>query len=284
VFELTRHYELTLPLMLCSMTASIVSRLIDSDSYYNESLRAKGQEIPTGIEETAMRRVYVRDVMRRDFATVRDTDSFERVMEVLGSHPGDTIYVLDQHNGLGGAIQLQDVKNFINDPTLSSVVIAHDLTRPAISVAVHESLAQVMVRFEDPEINELAVTTSDQPPRLLGRVTRRDLLTGISDEVLGTTRRARLRTHDQRQSSLLELPPGWELAEVPVPEEWAGLAVDAIPEADLEGILPVLVVTRRAGTVRLPATPEQVLEVGARLLVIARSDALRKLQDRTASS
>ena len=43
VFELTGHYELTLPIMLCSIAASITASLLDRDSYYSSVFRAKGE-------------------------------------------------------------------------------------------------------------------------------------------------------------------------------------------------------------------------------------------------
>jgi hypothetical protein len=93
VFELTRHYELTLPVMLCSIVASITASLLDEDSYYTAAIKQKGEELPGGIEDMAIRTTFVRDVLRRDCVTVRDTAGFTEVMQLLGSHRGDTIYV-----------------------------------------------------------------------------------------------------------------------------------------------------------------------------------------------
>jgi CIC family chloride channel protein len=276
VFELTGHYELTLPIMLCSITASIVARMIDEDSYYTEALRLRGQELPTGLEELAIKTTYVRDVMRTDLVTVRDTAGFDEVMEKLGNHRGDTIYVLDEAGALIGRIQLHDVKNFINDPTLSSVVIAQDLTRPAVTAGPEDSLAAILPQFDQPEVAEIAVTSAN-PRRLVGRVCQIDVLAGIRSEVLGQQRRTRFAAEDGRRSAPLELPVGWEIAELQVPAEWQGLAIDNLPETVLSWMAPLVVEHEDGDSVeRLAATQELVLQEGWRIRALCRSVDLQR--------
>lgn len=276
VFELTAHYEMVPPIMLCSLTASVVARTIDRDNFYTQALRAKGEELPAGIEELAIRTTYVRDVMRRDARTVGHTAGFDDVMELLANTRGDTLYVLDDGGGLVGRIQLQDVKNFINDPTLSSVVIAGDLTRPSVTVSRDDSLARVLPLFDDPELGEIAVVDGDR--RLLGRVRQQDVIAGIRSEVLDQQqRRARFRDERGQQRHSEALPAEWELATLDVPGEWNGLTVDSLPE-DLSGwLVPVLVIRRDdEGERRLAATPGLVLQEGWRLLALCRSTDLKR--------
>ncbi|MBK8099719.1 MAG: chloride channel protein [Planctomycetes bacterium] len=284
VFELTRHYELTPTVMLCSIVASIVANMLDQDSYYTEALRQKGQTMPHGLEELAIRTTYVRDVMRRDVVTIRDAARFDEVMKLLASHRGDTLYVVDGQNQLTGRIQLQDVKNFLNDPSLCAAVIAADLTRPVVAVHADDSLATALPRFDDPELAELAVVTTgpgSQTQRLLGRLRHQDVIAGISSEVLGQQqRRARFQDADGRKSGLIELPAGWELADLDVPDAWIGHAIDVLPGGDLRELVPLLVVRRTAdgASERLAATQDLVLQDGDDVLVLGRIEAIARLR------
>jgi predicted transcriptional regulator len=279
VFELTGHYELVLPVMLCSIVASIVASMIDEDSYYTANLKARGQAVPTGIEELAIKTTYVRDVMRKDLLTVADTAGFDEVMDVLANHRGDTIYVLDKQGTLSGRIQLQDVKNFINDPSLGSVVIAADLTRPAVTVTPEDSLATVLPRFDDPELDELAVV-APQSQRLIGRLRQLDVIAGFRSEVLGQQRRARFQAAGDRRTSLVELPAEWEVATLTVPDAWHQLTIDNLP-ADVQAWLVPMVVTVTDGNgtaTRVPATQELVLHEGQQMLALCRNEDLRRWQ------
>jgi CBS domain-containing protein len=271
----TGHYELVLPIMLCSITASVVARMIDEDSYYTEALRQKGQTLPDGVEELALKTTYVRDVMRQDVATVRDTATFDEVMDLLSKGRSDSIYVLDEQRALVGRIQLQDVKNFINDPTLSSVVIAQDLTRPAVTASPDDSIAAILPQFDDPSVSEIAVTQSN-PRRLLGCVRQQDVIAGFRSEVLGQQRRARVRSSDKKRSEQVDLPTGWEIAEITVPAEWHGLAIDNLPQTALAWMAPLTIerLTDDGAIERLAATQDLVVAQGWSMVALCRSDEL----------
>ncbi|MEI6131072.1 MAG: SDR family NAD(P)-dependent oxidoreductase [Planctomycetota bacterium] len=240
------------------------------------ALKAKGDLVPTGLEELAIKTTYVRDVMRRDVLTVRDVASFDEVMDLLANHRGDTLYVLDQHGALTGIIQLQDVKNFINDPSLRSVVIASDLTRPAISITPEDSLATVMPRFDDSDLGELSVVATGTK-QLIGRLRQQDVIAGIRSEVLGQHRRARFQDNKGKVSNLVVLPSGWELATLEVPEEWHGLSIDNLPAEALAWLAPVLVTMQVPNNrdLRVPATQELVLHAGQELLALCRTEDLQ---------
>ncbi len=277
VFEMTRsHYdELTLPVMLCSIVASITASMLDEDSYYTAAIRAKGEELPGGIEDLAIRSTYVRDVQRADVLTVRDTADFPAVMQMLSTHRGDTLYVQDAQGGLVGRIELQDVKNFLNDPSLTTVVIAADLTRPMVMVQAEQSIAAVLPMFDDPELREVAVVSAGAVPRLLGRVRHQDVLTTLGNEVLGQQRRNhRLAVGGEE----LELPPGHELRTIPVPDVWSGLAVDALSPESVRGLVIVMAIPPGDAKQVVAATPDLVLLVGWQVVVLGTREAIRKLR------
>jgi CIC family chloride channel protein len=280
VFELTRHYEIVPPVMLCSIVASIVASMLDEDSYYTAAIKAKGEQLPGGIEDMAIRSTFVRDVRQKDCVTVTDTASFDEVMQKVGSHRGDTIYVVDGQGTLVGRIDLHDVKSFINDPSLSRVVIAADLTRPVVAVRADDSLATVMPRFADPDVAELAVVTPSAPPRLLGRVRRQDVIAAIGSEVLGQQRRRSPMHARIAGSDSMPLPQGYEFAFVPVPDTWVGQAIDALPPASLAEVVVVMAARPAAGgdTEHVAAVPGLVLQDGWQVAVLGTRAAIERLR------
>jgi CIC family chloride channel protein len=279
VFELTGHYELVLPVMLCSIVGSIVASLIDEDSYYTAAIKQKGEQLPGGLEDLAVRTTFVRDVLRKDCVTVRDTAGFGEVMELLASHRGDTVYVQDAAGGLVGRVELQDVKHFLNDPSLTAAVIAADLTRPVVTARPDDSIATVMPHFDDPELREIAVVTPTAPPRLLGRMRHQDVITTLGSEVLGQQRRNLPLSLDGRDSGDLRLPAGCQFHSIPVPGAWAGLAVDALPVASAKGLVVVTAMRPVDGHIEnVPATPDLVLQEGWRIVVLGSNEAIARLQ------
>jgi len=279
VFELTRHYELTLPVMLCSIVASITASLLDEDSYYTAAIKQKGEELPGGIEDMAIRTTFVRDVLRRDCVTVRDTAGFTEVMQLLGSHRGDTIYVQNVVGALVGRIELQDVKNFLNDPALTAAVIAADLTRPVVTASPDDSIAAVMPYFDDPELREIAVVSPGNPPQLQGRVRHQDVITTLGSEVLGQQRRNARLSLQGADARDLKVPQGFELRTLPVPDAWVGLAVDALPPESLRGLVVVMAIRRENGRdEHVAGTPDLVLLEGWRVVVLGTAESIARLQ------
>lgn len=278
VFELTGHYELTLPVMLCSMIASITASLLDGDSYYTAAIKARGDAAPTGSEDLALRSTYARDLQRSDCAMVSDTAPFEEVMRHLSQHRGDTLYVQDAEGNLVGRIELQDVKAFINDATLSRVVIACDLTRTPVTAFPDDSIAALMPIFDDPELREVAVVSHGRPRRLLGRVRHQDVLTAIGSEVLGD-RRSVTQLSIVGEANLLQLPHGCVAKAIALPDSWAGLSIDALPSEQLREVAVLMAIRpTSAGTEPVVATPDLVLEDGWQLVVLGRRDAIARLE------
>lgn len=281
VFEMTRDYALILPLMLCAIIASITARMLNRDSLYTARLRARGHDDSTGIEELAMQRTFVRDLVKRDVATVVDTAPFDQVMDLFANARRDSVYVVDAAGMLLGHIHLHDVKFYINDPTLSSLVIAGDLSRPTPMVTLDESLAQILPRFDDPDLDEVAVIAGTDDRRLLGQITRRDVLACLSDEVLQTQQlRAKVSTAGTG-ASYVELPAGCEIAKIPVPGALHGRALDTIDFAALRLVPLFLVQVQDDGTeVRIMADPSAVLQANTAVVVLGPRDQIAMFQDR----
>lgn len=279
VFEMTRDYSLMLPLMLCSIVSSVMARMLTKDSLYTARLRAKGHTDATGIEELALTQTFVRDLVQADAAWVRDTETFDAIVERFANARRDSVFVVDTKGSLLGHVHLHDVKLYLNDPTLASVVIAGDLSRATPSVTPDESLAQVLPRFDDPELDELAVVDSAASKRLIGRVTRRAVIACLSDEVLRTRQlRTKVRADGRPGASYLELPRDSEIARITVSGELEGRALDSLDLQGL-GVIPLFVVSTLAdGTEsRALAEPQTTLVAGSKLVVLGPRDQVKAL-------
>lgn len=277
VFELTGDYALILPLMLCAMTGSIAARMFDPDSIYTARLRAKGHTVHEGIEQLAIHSNYVRDIQRIDPVSLHHHTKFATILQRFNESRRGAIYAVDDEERLLGQIQLHDVKQFINDSTLGSVVIAADLTRPVPHVTETESLAKIINRFDDPDIEELPVVADEGSKRLTGRVTRRDLVTCLSEEVLGQRNlRAKLRSPNSQEASFVELPPSTELAAIEIPVELAGRALDSLEFHENWSVTPLIYVHTSADgkETRSLAHPNTLLEPGSRVIVLGEESAV----------
>ena len=280
IFELTQNYQIILPVMLCSISASLVARMIHGDSYYTARLRSRSTTLAAGLEELALEDNTVRDVMELDAVSLDQNSTFDEVMDKFTSTRRDTIYVVDGDGGLVGRINLHDIKLFLNDASLQSVVIAADLTRRAVPATPTETLAGIIARFDSPDLDELAVVSSEERPTLIGRITRRDLMACLSDEVLGSRKlRTKFRRSEDAQNIHVELPEGAHLVKLQIPVRFVGRTVGSMEFPD--EVLPLIVVRRDSEGVesRKIADPSIELESESQLILLGPQAGLAQVEE-----
>ena len=95
IFEMTRDYNLIVPLVLAVALATGVRRALIADNIYTIKLRHRGQPIPT-IRHTNMYLVrQARELMNRDFLVLPIDTSIVEAVNRLEGHPGMHIVVSD---------------------------------------------------------------------------------------------------------------------------------------------------------------------------------------------
>ncbi|MCZ6573354.1 MAG: chloride channel protein [Planctomycetota bacterium] len=279
LFEMTKQPDLLLPLTVSTVAASVTARSLGLDSMYVQPLLRKGVHIPETIEETALTTTHVADLMRPDAVWVSETASFDVVVGMLRKTRKGSIYVVTGEGALRGAIHLHDLKNYLGEDTLSAAIIAADLAVPVPRVTGEKTLAEILDIFDDPDLNEIPVV--DDNDQLLGVVDRRDVIAALSVEVLHRgTLRAKF-VMPEGDTHYVEIPPGHQLARVPVPEAFVGKTLGSTDFRRLTGLNVLTIVRRGNGREKriLPA-PELVLEAGDDLVLLGPAEAIHEYEQR----
>ncbi len=130
IFETTLNYEIILPLMLSCILSSTIARQFNRDSIYAEKLRMKGISYDLSLEESAMRAVHVSDLMRTDVPVVPANKRFKDVIHEVLKSRSNVVYVVEENGELVGSIDIHDLKEFLTEESLYSLVFARDLAVP----------------------------------------------------------------------------------------------------------------------------------------------------------
>src|SRR5262245_60671743 len=144
IFEMTLNYEIILPLMLSCIISSTVARQFNRDSIYTESLRKKGIRFDLSLEERALRSIHVGDLRRSDVPVIRGNQGFNEVLDSFLKSRSNVLYVIGADDRLMGSIDIHDLKEFMGDKALHSVVIANDIARPTNFAFPEQSVIDVM--------------------------------------------------------------------------------------------------------------------------------------------
>ena len=179
VYEMTRDYDIIPPLMLACVVAHYTADAIEPASIYSESLKRKGAAFMRQ-QLTALR---VADLMRKDPVTVPEVSRFTEIAASFLTNRFNYLFVVGEGRRFTGAISLHDVKNYLNDPELASIVIARDIVQDHFpSVSVDESLTDALGVFSRHDGERLPVTSNFEDRTLVGSISKSDVLLALSEQ------------------------------------------------------------------------------------------------------
>lgn len=182
VFEMTLDYQLILPLMLGCVVAYVTAHGIEPRSIYSDSLKRKGADL-FAIHLARMR---VSDIMDPEPVHVGEKTSFDEIARHFIVNTFRYLYVVDENGAYIGAVSLDDIKEYLGASLLTDLVIAKDILSPGPPpVSVSSTLEEALDKFtvKDVRLERLPVVAEGPVPRLLGSVTKTDLLLAIAERL-----------------------------------------------------------------------------------------------------
>jgi CIC family chloride channel protein len=179
IFEITLDYEVILPLMLACVVAYYTARSFQMPGIYSEELRRKGRwEF-----DSELRRMRVGDIMKRNPPSVHLDAAFDEICSRFTLLPHNYLYVIDEKGRFHGVISLHDIKRFLSNPDLATVVIARDIMREDFpSLGPDDFLTTVFERFARHDGERLPVLSSDGSRLLVGSVSKADALLAFAEQ------------------------------------------------------------------------------------------------------
>jgi CIC family chloride channel protein len=177
LFDMTRgDYGIVLPLMLCCAMSYVTARGIDPESIYSRSLKNGGVD-----PEDALIAGTIATLVKPKPFTVERHAPFQRIVDAFHEHRHSYLYVVDEGGRFIGAISLHDVKPFLSDPSLADLIIAEEIMHESfVYVERDATLAAALQAFLRQEGERLPVVDGNNGRRLVGTVSRKDLMLALS--------------------------------------------------------------------------------------------------------
>jgi CBS domain-containing protein len=169
VFELTRDYDVVLPLMLATVVADIVYSAVNSDSLMTEKLRRRGLHIGRHYGVDPFSTARVGDIMTTAVVSLPSTATMADARRRFAAG-GHGAYPLVDGDVLVGIVGRGDVLG--NDAPDDEPVSAH-ASRDVVVVAPTDRAQSALRLMLDESVDHLPVVTDG---RVVGICTRSDLL------------------------------------------------------------------------------------------------------------
>ncbi|HLL88200.1 MAG TPA: chloride channel protein [Tepidisphaeraceae bacterium] len=177
LLELTQDYKLTLPAMIATVVSVGVARMIARDSIYMIVLRERGVNVGDSADLRLLRRLTVEQVELAPVTTVREGDA---VAQLLGRIEDDGVgdyVVIDAAGAYAGMVTADDLVSAMHAGDAGTLLVVGDLAHAEIPpVRTSDDLASVLDRFALHDVEHLPVTTDRSPRRVIGLVSRANLL------------------------------------------------------------------------------------------------------------
>ncbi|MDJ0781457.1 MAG: chloride channel protein [Desulfosarcinaceae bacterium] len=188
LFEMTGDYKIILPLMIAAITATLTAGQLLSESIYTLKLRRRGVDIRAGREANILKSMRVADVMNPDVETVGEGWTLDRLAAMIAKSKHNSFPVLDADRRLVGILSFKDYSEALFNEDLKHLVVARDIaTTRLVTANLQDNLYDTLERFYRRDFATLPVVAQEDPQRLVGVLSRRDILRAYNNAVLRHT-------------------------------------------------------------------------------------------------
>ena len=177
-FETTRQPASLLPLLGGCTAAYLISALIMRNTIMTEKIARRGVRVPSEYAADYLEQVSVGDACSRDVATLKTSQTLAEVRRWLNEESSHSHHqgfpVVDGHGRVQGVL----TRRSLLDPQWHYTLPLGELvTRPPIAVNESHSLREAADHMVAESVGRLVVVSKDDPHKLVGIITRGDILT-----------------------------------------------------------------------------------------------------------
>ncbi|MFZ3382767.1 MAG: chloride channel protein [Candidatus Methanoperedens sp.] len=173
VSEMAGNYNLLAPMMVASTLAYVLSgrwTIYEKQVENRASSPAHRREMTVDILERAK----VEDAMSTNIVTINSSLSIQEVLDLIHKYGYTGFPVVDERN-LVGIITFEDVGKILPDVTKTTLV-KEVMTTKLIVAKPEDSLEAALLKLLDRKIGRLPVVENDDPTKLIGLVTKLDII------------------------------------------------------------------------------------------------------------
>ncbi len=282
IFELTSEYTIILPLMVSSIVAMVISSRFTDGNIYTLKLKRRGLDIESGTELNILNRLEISSLMTDSVHTLPEDSNVNELLERMSGSDDLILYVVNSDGILTGLITQGMMRRFIwrleDFPANAGV---NDIARQQYPSAMPDTPIPVVLKAML-EHDMMGIPVVDEHNRLLGQVMRKDILfeyqelinqTQVTQQLASNLKFAR-----RSRSDIIEVIPGYEIAEIEIPSRFVGLTIQEFNRIS-RGQINILLVQKRDSngvTSQIPRTG-MVIRAEHRLIVFGEHSSIAEL-------
>ena len=185
IAELSKGYDIFIPLMIVSCISFAVNYSMDRDSIYTKQLRLRGELLTHDKDSSAFVFLRLDQLMETDFIRLRETLTLGDVVNIISNARRNIFPVLDPSGKLVGIVQLDDLRHDMFNREKWSTSIMHYMIQPPDKVHEHEMIQSIMPRFE--QSNTWMLPVVDKQNNYLGFISKSRILNAYREALVNVS-------------------------------------------------------------------------------------------------
>jgi CIC family chloride channel protein len=189
LFEMTRDYNIILPLMIAVVISTVISRSLNRETIYTLKLVRRGVDLHQLDQASPLREVTVGKAMTRGFPTVQPKMPVSELLTKLRDTGHHGFPVVDKYDNLVGMVTMSDIEAVMAKGDVSDLTVGDIASKSMVVAYPDEYVHDVFVRLGTREVGRIPVVDRNKPERLLGVLQRQDVLIAYATAIRRRPRR-----------------------------------------------------------------------------------------------
>lgn len=229
VFEMTKDYNVILPLMITCVISMILSSKLSRESIYTLKLVERNIKIKGRAEVGIMKSILVGDIYSKRYEYVPENANFAEVVKTLISKKTPYLTVKSLNGKLMGVISIHQIKDLLFEKdSLKYVLIAGDIAdKKVCRVTPENNCREALKKMKQCDYDGLPVVDPDDNEKQIGVVWRKDIDYAYQKEVDRTELTSDLasRIASENADDDVRFLEGYSISEIPAPASFAGRSI-----------------------------------------------------------
>ena len=166
-FEMTRNYEIMLPLMLAVVISHFTTRSLYKENIYTKKLSQRGIHIQSDKLVSIFKLTSVKETMERDFIYIKKDMSVNKVLTLMVGNNLAILPVIDNNNTIG-VVKYTDFYNVNGEKPITNYIIKMN-----IEILPKDNTINAMKKMDE---NKVGLLVIKEKGKILGITTRNKII------------------------------------------------------------------------------------------------------------